>query len=353
MKISIISFTSNGVDLSLKIKELADREQEVALYTKASVTKQKLTSQIHKVEEGVSAWTKEHFKEQEALVFIGACGIAVRAVSPYVKDKLSDPPVLVIEEGGSFVIPILSGHYGGANELARSLADKLGATAVITTATDVNKLFAVDVFAKKNNLHICNREGIEKVSAAVLNKEKVTIAISGEVKGVIPKELTMTDYPVRNKVSILISPFEVDRQKADLQLCPKAYVIGIGCRRNKSYTELETAVKRQIEWMGVRWESIMAFASIDRKKDEEGLIRLANHYNLPFLTFTEEKLKAVPGEFTSSAFVAEQVGVDNVCERSAIVACGENGKLIVKKWAENGITVAIAERKWEVTFDET
>ncbi|MFT4144194.1 MAG: cobalt-precorrin 5A hydrolase [Mobilitalea sp.] len=352
MRISIISFTSNGVDLSIKIKELADREQEVTLYTKSSVIKQNITSQIHKVEEKLSEWTKEKFQECKALVFIGACGIAVRAIAPFVKNKLLDPPVLVIDEAGRFVIPILSGHYGGANELAQNLADKLGAAAVITTATDVNKLFAVDVFARKNSLHICNREGIEKVSAAVLNKDKVSIAISGEIKGVIPKELTVIDYPV-TKVSILVSPFKDDGQKADLQLCPKAYVVGIGCRRNKSYSELEAEVKKQIERIGVRGEAIMAFASIDRKKDEEGLISLASHYNLPFLTFTEENLKALPGEFTSSAFVEEQVGVDNVCERAAMAACGENGKLILGKQAENGITIAIAERKWSVTFDET
>ncbi len=351
MKICIISFTSNGVDLSIKIKELADREQEVTLYTKASVIKQKVTSNLYKVEEGLSDWTKEHFQKKEALVFIGASGIAVRAISPYVNDKLSDPAVLVIDEGGSFVIPILSGHYGGANGLARNLADKLNATAVITTATDVNRLFAVDVFAKKNDLHICNRDGIEKISSAVLNKNKVTIAICGEVKGVIPKELTLIDYPV-SKASVIVSPFKEDNQKADLQLCPKAYVIGIGCRRNKSCAELETAVKRQIDRIGIRRESIMAFASIDRKKDEDGIVSLASHYNLPFLTFTEDTLKEIPGEFNSSAFVEEQVGVDNVCERSALAACGDNGKLILEKQAENGITVAIAERKWSVTFDE-
>lgn len=352
MKISIMSFTSNGVDLSIKIKELAAREQEITLYTKASVIRQNITSNLYKVEEGLSDWTKEHFQDQDALVFIGASGIAVRAISPYLKDKLSDPAVLVIDEGGSFVIPILSGHYGGANELARNLADRLNATAVITTATDVNKLFAVDVFAKKNDLHICNRDGIEKVSSAVLNKNEVTIAISGEVKGVTPKELTMIDYPV-SKVSVIVSPFKEDNLKADLQLCPKAYVIGIGCRRNKAYAELEAVVKKQIDRVGIRGESIMAFASIDRKKDEEGLIRLASRYNLPFLTFTEDSLKEIPGEFNSSAFVEEQVGVDNVCERSALAACGDNGKLILEKQAENGITVAIAERKWSVTFDET
>lgn len=360
MKISIISFTSKGVDLSLKLKELADEDQEVTLYTKASRMEQTINTKVLKVEEGLSNWTKEHFQEQKALVFIGACGIAVRAIAPFVKDKLQDPPVLVIDEIGQYVIPILSGHYGGANELTHNLADKLGAIAVITTATDVNQLFAVDVFAKKNNLHISNREGIEKVSAAVLNKEKVTISIAGEVSGTIPKELTVIDYPADN-VAVLVSPYTDSNYKAasllspraDLQLYPKAFVVGMGCRRNKSLEELEAAVCQQLKRLGIPWKAIFALASIDLKKDEEGLINLANKYKLPFHTFSEDSLRALPGKFTASSFVEEQVGVDNVCERAAMAGCGENGKLVLEKQADNGITIAIAERKWSVTFDET
>ncbi len=104
---------------------------------------------------------------------------------------------------------------------------------------------------------------------------------------------------------------------------------------------------------GLRWESLAAVASVDRKKDEQGLLEFAEKHGLPFLIFSADRLKAVGGDFASSAFVEEQVGVDNVCERAAMAACGEDGKLLIEKYAENGITVAIAQKKWSVSFDET
>lgn len=399
MKLSVISFTEAGIGLSKKIRDcFIDEVQEIALYTKhkrfSSIREfnhgkkedKKSTSNFFEdhivenlpacdsnvvsyVNETLSQWTRERFLNHHGLIFIGACGIAVRAIAPYVKDKLGDSPVLVIDEKGGFIIPILSGHYGGGNELAKVLAEKINATPVITTATDVNGLFAVDVFAKQNNLVIINREGIERISSSVLAGEEVTIAIYSDLpvpdlegslyapivpyKGCLPKELTFVSYSDERQVSILISPFVADKGKAILQLCPKGYIIGIGCRRGKSFEEIEKFIKQEVVQLGIMWEAIIGIASIDRKKDEIGLVEFSKRYGLPFQTFTSGTLKKVEGEFRASSFVTEQVGVDNVCERAAMAACQENGKLVRKKTAFDGITVAIAEKKWSVIFDET
>ncbi|SHO44214.1 cobalt-precorrin 5A hydrolase [Anaerocolumna xylanovorans] len=355
MKISIISFTKRGMALSLKLKEVLKEEREIALFTKhgASINKVSDYPGIIHITESLGQWTKGQFEANSALLFIGACAIAVRAIAPFVKDKLSDPPVLVMDEAGRFVIPVLSGHYGGANELAEEIAEALSATAVITTATDVNGLFAVDVFARKNNLAICGRSGIEKVSSAVLNGERVTVAVAEEYTGQVPKELTFVSYPTEGKVSVVISPFIENSERADLQLCPKAYVIGVGCKRGKSFKEIEKIINKQLERAGLRIEAVAALASIDRKKEEAGLLQYAKEYKLPFLTFSGELLSGTRGEFTSSSFVKEQVGVDNVCERSAMAACGEDGEIILPKYAENGITISIAKKKWSVAFDGT
>lgn len=112
------------------------------------------------VQESVSVWAGEQMAAHHALVFVGACGIAVRAIAPWITDKLHDSPVLVMDEQGQYVIPLLSGHVGGANELAVRLAGELGAVPVITTATDLHGSFAVDLFAKRNDLWIHNREGL-------------------------------------------------------------------------------------------------------------------------------------------------------------------------------------------------
>ena len=351
MKISIISFTAKGAALAQSIGGKLKSDMETAVYTKHRGLPDSLKAMY--VEKNLTRWVEERFQEHSALLFIGACGIAVRAIAPSVKDKLEDSPVLVMDEAGRFVIPLLSGHFGGANELAETIAQLSGAVPVITTATDVNDLFAVDVFARKNKLAVCNRGGIATVSSSVLAGKTVTMAVAGPCTGNWPEELTPVPYPVDGKASVIVSPFTADAEKADLQLCPRAYVIGIGCKSGKAFSEIEEGAEKQLRKAGIRWEALAAVASVDRKKDEQGLLEFAEKHRLPFLTYSADRLSQIDGDFSSSAFVEEQVGVDNVCERAAVAACGEDGKLIVRKYAENGITVAIAEKKWSVTFDET
>ena len=178
MRLSIISFTENGKQLSESIVKLLERELEIRLYTKCEAgIKDNRYSDILFVKTSVGDWAKERMQEQNALLFIGACGIAVRAVAPHLTDKLHDAPVLVMDEKGKYVIPILSGHMGGANDLANHIAKKTGAVPVITTATDLNKKFAVDLFAKRNSLYIANKDGIVKVSSKVLAGKEITICI--------------------------------------------------------------------------------------------------------------------------------------------------------------------------------
>ena len=125
---------------------------------------------------------KDCFELHLPIIFIGATGIAVRSIAPFVKDKLTDSPVIVIDELGQFVIPLLSGHVGGANALAQEISQAIGATPVITTATDINKVFAVDVFAEKNGLRLLDKSKIKTVSSKILKGE--TIIIKSEIDGV-------------------------------------------------------------------------------------------------------------------------------------------------------------------------
>ena len=203
MKISVISFTKTGQKMAERIlKSMCSGDETIILYSKCSrkktvqtaensgdVTTQTFgvipnkdsnvptdnTGNTIAVQESVSVWAGEQMAAHHALVFVGACGIAVRAIAPWITDKLHDSPVLVIDEQGQYVIPLLSGHVGGANELAVRLAGELGAVPVITTATDLHGSFAVDLFAKRNDLWIHNREGIARVSAKILAGEKITI----------------------------------------------------------------------------------------------------------------------------------------------------------------------------------
>lgn len=379
MSLSIISFTENGILLSRRIKAAVETSQKdscnrkVNVFTKCSHFAEELSNlSISFVDEAIQSWTKTQMEQRNAILFIGACGIAVRAIAPWVTDKLCDSPVLVMDEKGQYIIPILSGHVGGANELSQQIGEQIGAIPVITTATDINHKFAVDVFAKRNGLHIVNKDGIAKVSSKVLAGKKITMSVEkghiGE-KIRLPEEIKMILYPPVNPVDILVTaedlrmiPYPPNIQvdvtseeiegSALIRLQPKEYVIGMGCKKGKEYEKIDQFIQKSLEEAGIDKNQIFALASIDKKKEEEGFLAWSRKQGCPFLTFSAEQLQAVEGDFQTSSFVKEQVGVDNVCERSALCGCGLGGRLIYEKHAEDGMTIAIAKREWSVSFDE-
>ncbi len=353
MKLSVISFTENGKQLSESIVKLLEKELEIKLYTKCEAgIKDDIYSDILFLKKSVGDWAKERMQEQNALLFIGACGIAVRAVAPHLTDKLHDVPVLVMDEKGKYVIPILSGHMGGANDLANHIAKKTGAVPVITTATDLNKKFAVDLFAKRNRLYIANKDGIVKVSSKVLAGKEITMSIEAghEIIGG-ESGIRFVPYPPMGVVDVVVTSKD-DMFDTSLLLKPREYVIGIGCKKGKKANEIDDFILKAIKKKGISIMQIFALSSISQKRDEQGIVEWCRKEGIPFFTYTAEDLREVNGTFTKSMFVKNQVGVDNVCERAAVKACGEDGKLILPKVAENGMTIAVAKREWKVCFDE-
>lgn len=354
MKISIISFTENGRRLSRKIARVFP-EMEVRLFTRQ---KNDIRSggafAVRFVETSVGEWAGAQMRERNAMVFIGACGIAVRAVAPYLTDKLHDSPVLVMDEKGKYVIPILSGHMGGANELALTLAKKTGAKPIITTATDINETFAADMFAKRNGLFIVNKEGIAKVSSKILAGKEILVSIEPgylDTEGHFPEGVRLLPYPPGQQADVVVTSQKKEFGTA-LLLKPREYVIGMGCKKGKAGDEIEQLILQTTHLLDISDTQLFALASVSQKQNEHGLVRWCQKKGVPFLTYTAEELRSVQGDFTGSSFVKEQVGVDNVCERAAIKACGPGGTLIYRKFAKDGMTIAIARRKWKVTFDE-
>ena len=364
--LSVISFTQNGARLAKRLTQILGQEQEgIFIYTKCRECIKDSQFGIP-VKTPAAQWAGERMREKSALLFIGACGIAVRSIAPFVTDKLQDAPVLVMDEQGRYVIPVLSGHMGGANELALYLAEKTGAAPVITTATDLNRKFAVDMFAKQNGLWIENKEGIVKVSSKILAGMEVTVSIeaghietghfeaghieTGRFGGVLPEGVRLVPYPPAEPVDIVVTS-EQKPFAAAVLLKPKRYVLGVGCRKGKSYGELDAFIRKRLDMLGIQAWQIYAIASIVQKKGEPGLLEWSRRNRAPFLTYTAQELKSVDGEFSESAFVKGQVGVGNVCERAAVKACGESGGcLLLHKQAENGMTLAIAKREWKVCF---
>lgn len=352
MSICVISFTQKGAELSQKLAETCFQEH-IRLFTKCSTQKEK-NPDVTFVEHALSDWTKEQMKKRNTLIFIGACGIAVRAIAPYITDKMYDSAVLVMDEKGNYIIPILSGHMGGANEIAERIAEKMESIPVITTATDVQRVFAVDLFAKKNGLYIMNKEGIANISAKVLAGENITVKLDeGHIcsKTKMPQKISLTDKTFRQKPDIWIST-DAEETQAVLALRPREYIIGMGCKRGKEAEQISQWIMEVLTACGICVNQIFAFASIDKKKEEEGFLAWCEKENIPFLTYDAVSLSSLQGEFTASGFVKEQVGVDNVCERAAWMASGQRGTFLLRKCCKDGMTIAIVKREWSVSFDE-
>ena len=286
-------------------------------------------------ENSLSDWTKAAFQAADAMIYVGAAGIAVRAIAPHLKSKATDPAVIVVDECGQFVIPILSGHLGGANDLARSIAVFLGAHAVITTATDVNGLFAVDAWARSQGCCVAEVSRIKRISARLLAGETISIASDWPISGKPPKQIECSGM---ENCDVALSLYKTP--STCLHLIPKIAVVGIGCKKGTSAAAISRAYDALLSDNGLFPQAVCAVCSIDLKQNEAGLVQFCQEHSLPFQTYSAAQLETVRCEVSSSDFVKTITGTDNVCERSALL--GSGGALLIRKTILNGITFAIA-----------
>ena len=283
----------------------------------------------------LAGWTALQFAQSDALVFVGAVGIAVRAIAPHCRSKASDPAVVVLDECGRFAVPVLSGHLGGANDLARALAAVCGAVPVITTATDAHGIFAVDEWAKHQNCTVLEAERIKHVSSKLLAGQSVRFAAEFPVQGTPPAGVNPARTPAEADFALTLSP-----AGDALHLVPRIGVLGIGCRRGTCAEQLEAAFADFCARHSLAPACIAAAASIDLKADEAGLLAFYRAHGWPITFYSAEQLRALSGPFTPSPFVQSVTGVDNVCERAAVLASG--GCIRIPKQAGGGVTFALA-----------
>ena len=387
MKISIISFSRSGYRIGEMLSWfLGEGGHEVEAFTKSKYTKKILDeSQVEAddkafrnvkefakpIDSSLRDWTGRRFAQSDAIIFIGACGIAVRSIAPFVSSKKTDPAVVVIDEQGKFAISLLSGHIGGANELTEEISNLLHATPVITTATDINNKFAVDVFAKTNGCYISDMTMAKEISAAVLEGEKIACLIEDQdiiIEGKIPKELIICrsrevwePYPYKvklesfrekrtEKVEESGKMKNLDAEKEGfLLLRTRNIAAGIGCRKGISEEVLEQGLKEVLKEYGLEMEQLCGLASIDLKKEEAGLMQLSEKYKIPFVTYNADELMKIRSVSDSSDFVKKVTGVDNVCER-AVRTYVPDGKLICPKYRKEKMTVALVEEPVRIRF---
>lgn len=221
-------------------------------------------------------WTARQFAQSDALIFVGAAGIAVRAIAPHCRSKAADPAVVVLDEGGQFAIPLLSGHLGGANDLARWLAAVCGAVPVITTATDGRGVFAVDEWARHQNCAVAEPERIKKISGALLAGEPVRYAADWPIQGTPPAGVMPTDTADCADFALTLTP----RGEA-LHVVPRIAALGIGCKRGTSAEKLEAVFAAFCAEHRLALQGIMQAASIDLKQDEPGLAAFCHAHGWP------------------------------------------------------------------------
>ena len=358
MEVLIISCSKKAYELGEEVRKIwVSSEPDVSVLHK---TKTKMLPELS-MEERIEDCVAERFEKVDVILFICASGIAVRSIAPLIKHKSIDPAILVMDETGKYCISLLSGHAGGANLFAQQVAGMVGAEPVITTATDREGKFAVDVFARKNGLKIVDWKKAKDVSVSVLSEDPVTICSDYQIEGDAPKEIKLLSENDADAAKVpdhsgkeLCSAIWVtnklaksEKEKKALRLIVPNITLGIGCRKDTEFELIETAVQDFLEKQGIDIHAVKQVASIDIKAEEPGLLEFTKKHKIPFEVFSAETLSALEGDFSESEFVASVTGVSNVCERAA-VAGGEN--LLVKKTRYPQVTIAMSESPVKLCF---
>jgi cobalt-precorrin 5A hydrolase len=340
------------------------------------------------------------FNEYDFLIFFLSLGAVIRLISPFIKSKLSDPGVIVVDEKGNFAISALSGHIGGANELTAEIAGIIGATPVITTATDVSNKFSLDSFAKKFNLNIENKNCIKYINKSSLNNEKIIIFIpksdyilskNEEFKDEIKKyfadfdseiQLVYTKNEIKeilkknininiNKFNIILISYRTDALELsdfaldellyarlyDVDICrlfPRNLTVGIGCNKNTSFEEIENFIQEICNENNFSILSIKNVATIDIKSEEKGILEFAKKYAQYIDFFSKDEInnflnKCKNNDYNSlninmaaESACFRYTGAYSVCEPCALLSSNTNKELLICKKKKGNSTIAVA-----------
>ena len=332
----MVAFSTNGCRTALKIKEsMPEHDFTVACKTSSD------TLGIHNIDGKTKYWVKERFGTSDAIVFIGAIGIAVRYIAPYIERKDKDPAVICLDEHGEYTIPILSGHIGGGNRLANDIATAIGSKAIVTTATDINGKLSIDTYATENGLRINNLSIAKDVSARILDGGFVGFISHVPMSSPLADGLTPAND---GKLGICISYDSAEKPfERTLNLTPMDITIGIGCKRGTDPIKLERFIRSVLESKGIDPKRIASIRSIDLKNDEPAVLKLADVFDTKVIFHTSEELMSLSGDFSSSDFVKGITSVDCVCERAA---CMSGDPIVMKKYAHDGMTIALCKREF-------
>lgn len=347
MRLAVISATRAG---ALLVEKLAQKlPYDMTVYVKNG-REGKNEAQGY---QQLSQLVREIFHGYDGLLFIMATGIVVRVIAPLVQDKRSDPAVVTMDELGQFAISLLSGHIGGANELALTVAQAIGAQPVITTATDVNHLPAVDVLAVKLRAKLEPFSSLKSINASIVNGDDVKFFFEerfvqpyreiAEKLGIEIKDLALLDNEDYS-AAVLVTDKVLQVDKQHIFVRPPSLVVGVGCRRGIEQQDILRAIEDCCAQAGVSKSSIALLTSTIKKQDEIGLLQAAQSLGVKIVFYANRELsESIKQHHLSvSSFVEQTIGVGNVCEASAM-AGPQTKRLIKSRTKYSQITVAIAQ----------
>lgn len=354
--IAVVAITKRGVETAIEIKKALSK---AGLSSTTYAPKKYKKTGVIASDLKVSDFLKDNYNKVDAIVAVMATGIIIRAVAPYLESKLTDPAVIGVDAAGKFVISLLSGHLGGANELTKIIAKGTGATAVITTATDVLGKQSVEDLAKVLHTSIQNPESLVAVNSAIVNGDNAVLVLVGNVK--VPVEMISCfeikkasggsealDIINQYDAGVIVTgePLIIDKfVKPFTILKVKKMIVGLGARKESSMESIVEAVNAGLKQVNLSASRIDKFATVDIKRSSKPMIDAVKTFRVPLEFLTVEELDSFKHEDLSpdSKMVKEKIGVGGVCERAALLKAGKNSKLLLKKTKLNGVTVAIAE----------
>ncbi len=298
------------------------------------------------------------WKKYDGFVLIMATGIVVRMIAPLLESKETDPAVVVMDDAGRFAISLISGHIGGANELAERCAFATGARPIITTATDTNNLPSFDMLAKEQGWGIDDISQVKTLNTLLLDNKEIAVFdpsgctrnwLHGRGKITFHKSLTEATNSGAHGF-LFVSNRHIPQQNCPerlLILRPRNLVLGIGCNRGTPADEIEEFVILNLKRLFLSQKSIFCIASVAAKRDEAGLLEFAVRLGVPLRCFESDDLSMIPFPSPPSEHALAAVGVAGVAEPAAILASG-GGLLLLKKVKSTNVTLAVAQLKEEL-----
>ena len=287
------------------------------------------------IDERVPTLLEKTFNLYDLHIFVAATGAVVRIIDGKFKSKDTDPAVISIDDHANFVISLLSGHLGGANEECKKIANGIGAIPVVTTASDVGGKIAVDTLSQKIKAKLEDLEGAKRVTSLIVNAENVSLHL--------PKNVVDVD---QNSSGVIVVS---NRKKIEVsKIIPQNIILGIGCKRDITKEHIIEKIKSVMETQNLEFSSIKKAASAWVKSDEIGLLEAMEELNIPIEFFEKEKILEVEDLIEDrSEYVKKTIGVYGVSEPCAYLASSRKGKFLVKKVKLDGMTLSIFEEEIE------